>query len=157
MESFPTALVARAALLVVIVLAARLDEAGAIAIAAVLVGKGLDPGIAVALLALGPLTRSAVARAMARRLAVARAILAVEVVVAVGAARLLSGSGALAGSQAAARQALHDVRNAFAAQVAAAPFGVVAATILVAVALATLWSEGVRGWFAPLRHGPRTV
>ena len=157
MESFPTSLVARAALLAVIVLAARLDEAGAVAVAAVLVGKGLDPGVAVALLALGPLTRSAVARAMARRLAGARAILAVEVVVAVGAGKLalrLRGAGRGAGR---GRQALHDVRNAFAAQVAAAPFGVVAATILVAVALATLWSEGVRGWFAPLRHGPRTV
>ena len=27
--------------------------------------------------------------------------------------------------------------------------------LLFAIALATLWTAGVRGWFAPLRHGPR--
>jgi hypothetical protein len=29
--------------------------------------------------------------------------------------------------------------------------------VLVAIALATLWAAGVRGWFAPLRHGPRAA
>lgn len=157
MESFPVSLLAAGALLAVVVLAARLDEAGAVAMAAVLVGKGLDPGIAVALLVLGPLTRSAVARALARRPGIAAAVLVVECVVALGAGKLLSRSGALAGAQVAASSALHDVRNAFGAQAAASPFGAAAAFILVALALATLWSEGVRGWFAPLRHGPRAV
>jgi hypothetical protein len=157
MESFPTSAVAAAGLLAAVLLAARLDEAGAVAVTAVLVGKGLDPGIAVALLALGPLTRSALARALGRRPATAAAVLLAESAVALGAGTLLSGSGALARSQISALQALHGVSDALGPQVLSAPFGAAAAVVLVGLALATLWSEGVRGWFAPLRHGPRAV
>jgi hypothetical protein len=156
-HAFPTSLVPAAALLAVIALAARLDEAGAVAVAAVLVGKGLDPGIAVALLALGPLTRAALARALARRLATAAGVLVVECVVAFGAGKLLSSSGVLAGAQLAARQALQGVHAALGTQAMTSPFGAAAALVLAAMAVATLWSEGVRGWFAPLRHGPRAV
>ena len=63
----------------------------------------------------------------------------------------------LAGAQLAARQALQAVHAALGAQALASPFGAAAALVLVAMAVATLWSEGVRGWFAPLRHGPRAV
>ena len=97
------------------------------------------------------------ARALARRPGIAAAVLVVECVVALGAGKLLSSSGVLAGAQVVASSALHDVRDAFGAQASASPLGTAAAFILVALALATLWSEGVRGWFAPLRHGPRAV
>jgi hypothetical protein len=157
MESFPASFVAAGGLLAAVVLAARLDEAGAIAVAAVLVGKGMDPGIAVALLALGPLTRSAPARALGRRPATAAAVLAAEFAVAIGAGKALSGSGALAAAQVAAQHALETVRNALGSQALSSPLGAAAAVVVVALALATLWSEGVRGWFAPLRHGPRVI
>ena len=42
-------------------------------------------------------------------------------------------------------------------QAASAPLGVTSAVVLLALAFATLWSAGVRGWFAPLRHGPRAA
>jgi hypothetical protein len=157
-RSFPTSFAAAGALLLVVALAARLDEVGGVAVAAVLVRKGLDPGIAIALLALGPLTRAAVVRALAAkgRLAAAAA-LAVECAVAVLSGRLLSHWGALAGAPGAADQALHLVRGELGDQVAASPIAAAAALILLALAIATLWSVGVRGWFAPLRHGPRAA
>ena len=155
-ETFPGSLVAAGVLIVVVALAARLDEAGAVAVAAVLVHKGLDPGIAVALLAVGPLTRAAVVRSLGARPRAALALL-LEFAAALGAGKVLSASGVLSGAQVAAAHALQNVRAAVAAQAAASPLGAAAALILVAVALTTLWSEGVRGWFAPLRHGPRAV
>jgi hypothetical protein len=157
-SSFPRSFLAAGALLVVVAFSARLDEAGAAAIAAVLVRKGLDPGLAVALLAFGPLTRAGLVRSFAekgRRLGAAA--LAIECAVALAAGRLLSLWGVLAGAPAAAEQALDVVRGALAGQVAESPLGAASALVLLGVALATLWSSGVRGWFAPLRHGPRAA
>jgi hypothetical protein len=157
-SSFPRSFLAAGALLVVMAFSARLDEAGAAAIAAVLVRKGLDPGLAVALLAFGPLTRAGLVRSFAekgRRLGAAA--LAIECAVALAAGRLLSLWGVLAGAPAAAEQALDVVRGALAGQVAESPLGAASALVLLGVALATLWSSGVRGWFAPLRHGPRAA
>ena len=157
-RSFPTSLPAAAMLLLALVLSARLDEAGAVAIAAVLVGKGLDPGLAVAGLAFGPLTRAALARAVSARGRMRGAVaLAIECAAAAVAARLLSATGVLAGAPAVAEQALQPARAAFGEQLAASPLGAASALVLVALALATLWSAGVRGWFAPLRHGPSAI
>jgi hypothetical protein len=146
------------ALLLLLAFAARLDEAGAVAVAAVFVRKGLDPGLAVALLALGPLTRAALLRTLAARgRLLGAAALILQCAVALAAGRLLSVSGVLAGAPAAAEQGLSGVRGALAGQVAASPLEAAAAVVLVALALATLWSAGARGWFAPLRHGPGTA
>jgi len=157
-SSFPTSPVPAVALLLLLAFAARLDEAGAVAVAAVLVRKGLDPGLAVALLALGPLTRAALLRTLAARGRLLGAgALVLQCAVALAAGRLLSVSGVLAGAPAAAEQGLSGVRGALAGQVSASPLAAAAAFVLVALALATLWSAGARGWFAPLRHGPSTA
>jgi hypothetical protein len=111
----------------------------------------------VSLLALGPLTRSAAARALGDKPATAAGALLLEGIFALAGGKLLSISGALAGAQAAVQHALQNVRGETGAQVASSPLGAVAAAVLVGLALATLWSEGARGWFSPLRHGPRTV
>jgi hypothetical protein len=157
-RSFPTGPLAVLALCAVIALAARLDDAGAALIAAVLVRKGLDPGVAVALLAIGPITRAALVRLLADR---GRLRAAAEVVIASAAAlgigELLSSAGALRGARAGAAAALQHLGEPLSAQVAASPVAAAAAAILIAAALGTLWSEGVRGWFTPLRHGPRTI
>ena len=154
-NEFPASRIAGGTLLVLLVLSARLDEAGAVAVAAVLVHKGLDPGLAVALLALGPVTRAPlVSTPGAKGRMLAAAALAVEGAVALAAGRLLSLWGGLAGAPAVADQILRAARAALSAQVVASPFGAVSAFVLLGVALATLWSSGARGWFAPLRHGP---
>jgi hypothetical protein len=154
----PTLLVPAAALVAIVALAARLDEAGAVAVAAVLVGKGLDAGIALALLALGPLTRTSFIRALAARgRQTAAAIVVAESAAALLFGWLLSSSGVLRTAAPAVEQALRNVRDPLGAQVTSSPLGVAAAVILLALVAATLWSEGVRGWFAPLRHGPRAV
>jgi hypothetical protein len=129
-------------LLAALALCSRLDEAGAVAVAGVLVHKGLDPAFAVALLALGPATRAAPLRAL------------LSAAVALAAGWLLSFSRLLAG---AGRAAFQDVHEPIAAQLAGSPLAAVAAAVLVALALGTLWTAGVRGWFAPLRHGPRAA
>ena len=157
-HAFPTSFVPAAALLVLLALAARLDEAGAMAIAAVLVRKGLDPGIAVGVLALGPLTRGALFRTLAARgRTVAAAAILVEAVAALAAGKVISLSGVIATAPVVAELALRGLRDTFVEQVASSPLSAAAALILVALALATLWSEGVRGWFSPLRHGPRAI
>jgi hypothetical protein len=157
-HAFPPSFIPAAALMLLLALAARLDEAGAVAMAAVLIHKGLDPGIAIALLALGPLTRAGPVRALfSRGRLPAAAALIVEMVVALAAGKLLSLTGLLASAPLIAAHALEGVRETVQTQVTSAPLGDLSALILVAVALATLWSEGVRGWFAPLRHGPRTI
>jgi zinc transporter ZupT len=157
-SAFPASRIPGGTLLLLLVLCARLDEAGAVAVAAVLVHKGLDPGLAVGLLALGPATRlPLVPTAGARGRMLAAVVLAVEGAVALAAGRLLSLWGVLAGAHAVADQILRPARAALSAQVLASPLGAVSALVLVAVALATLWSTGARGWFAPLRHGPRPV
>src|SRR6266481_1407015 len=141
------------AFLLLLVLSARLDEAGAVAVAAVLVHKGLDPGLAVALLALGPVTRAPLLPTLAAKgRMLAAAALAVEGAVALAADRLLSLWGVLAGAPAVADQILRPARASLSAQVLASPLGALSALVLVAVALVTLWSAGARGWFAPLRH-----
>jgi zinc transporter ZupT len=155
---FPGLFIPAAALVAVVVLAARLDEAGAAAVAAVLVSKGLDPGIALALLATGPLTRTGFVRALAvRRRATAGLMVVGACAAAVLFGWLLSAAGALRTAVPTVGQALGSVRDPLGAQVVASPVGTAAAVILLALAAATLWSEGVRGWFAPLRHGPRAV
>jgi len=154
-QEFPASRLAGGTLLFLLVLSARLDEAGAVAVAAVLVHKGLDPGLAVALLALGPVTRAPRLPTLAAKgRMLAAAALAVEGAVALAAGRLLSLWGVLAGAPAAADQVLRPARAALSDQILASPLGALSALVLVAVALATLWSAGARGWFAPLRHGP---
>src|SRR5256885_397734 len=54
-RSLPPGFGPEAALAIALLIAARLDMAGAVAIAAVLVRKGFDPGMAVALVAIGPM------------------------------------------------------------------------------------------------------
>ena len=158
MRSFPSSLLPAIALLLGLALAARLDEAGAVALAAVLVQKGLDPGLAVALLAFGPVTRAAQARLLAAKGPVRGAVaLAVECAVAGAAGHLLSVVGLLAAAPAVAEQTLRSVHAPLASQISASPVASASAFVLVALALATLWAAGARGWFAPLRHGPRTV
>ena len=158
MPAFPGAVLPALGLLLGLVLAARLDETGAVAIAAVLVRKGLDPGLAVALLAFGPLTRAALVRVFAAKGRVRGAIaLAIECGVAAAAGRLLSVSGLLALSPAVAGQAFQSLQVPLRQQISASPVAAASACVLIALALGTLWSAGARGWFAPLRHGPRTV
>jgi len=81
----------------------------------------------------------------------------VEMVVALAAGKLLSLTGILASAPLIAAHALEGVRESVQTQLTSSPLSAAAAVILLAMALATLWSEGVRGWFAPLRHGPRTT
>ena len=52
------------AMAVGLLLCARLDEAGAVAVAAVLLHKGFNPVVAVAMLSIGPFTRRPLMRAM---------------------------------------------------------------------------------------------
>jgi hypothetical protein len=156
-RSLPDHPLSFAILLLIVGLGARLDEAGGVMLAAVLVGKGLDPGLTVAFLAVGAATRGRLIRGIfdGRR---PRAIaLLAGCVAAVAAGKLLATAGALATSQAAAAGVLRDAVSAVPEQVAASPLRAAAAAVLVLLALATLWSEGVRGWFAPLRHGPGAV
>lgn len=154
----PSGLVSLTVLAVVIAGAARLDEAGAVALAAVLVHKGFDPGLAVALVAIGPLTRTKLVRTLAqgssRRAGAALAVIAVAALAAGG---LISASGIAARAVPAASHALGSLRDPVAAQAAGSPLGAASAAVLIAIALATLWTAGVRGWFAPLRHGPKTA
>lgn len=157
-RSFPSGALAAAALCLVIALAARLDEAGAALIAAVLVRKGLDPGLAVALLAVGPITRAALVRLLADRgriRAVAEVAIASAATLAAG--KLLSSAGALRAAQVTAAGALQHLGEPLPLQVSASPLAAAAAMVLILAALGTLWSQGARGWFAPLRHGPRTI
>ncbi len=157
-RSFPSHPLPAAALCLAVVLAARLDDAGAGLIAAVLVRKGLDPGLAIALLAVGPVTRAALVRvrvARGRVRALAEVTIASAATLAVG--KLFSAAGALRSAHATAAGALQHLGEPVPAQVAAAPVAAAAVAVLVFAALGTLWSQGVRGWFAPLRHGPRAV
>ena len=83
--------------------------------------------------------------------------LAVECAVASAAGHLLSVAGLLAAAPAVAEQALQSLHAPLASQISASPVAAASAFVLVALALATLWNAGARGWFAPLRHGPRTA
>ncbi len=156
--AFPSNPFAATALLVAIALAARLDDAGAVLLAAVLVRKGLDPGFAIAMLVIGPITRTALLRDLAaRRRGFAAAIFAGQFAVSLAAGKLLAASGALASAQAAATAALRNIGESLPDQVTSSPLATAAAVVVIGAALATLWSEGVRGWFTPLRHGPRAA
>ena len=145
-RAFPAGAISVAALVALIALCARLDEAGAAAVAAVLVNKGLDPGLAVAALAFGPITRIAPLRAS---FALIGALL-----ISLGGAVALSRAGALSSAHPAAQRALSMLRDPLGVQASATPFGVACAAVLLLLGVGTLWSRGVRGWFAPLRHGP---
>jgi len=145
-EAVPTRSAEGVLVLAGVALAARLDPAGAVAVAAVLMRKGLDPGLMVAMLAIGPATRAFAAAEPPRR---AAAFVFASVAVAAG--WLLSRSGLLTG------HALAPERSSVAVQLAASPFAAISAAILLALALVTLWNAGARGWFAPLRHDRRSL
>lgn len=158
----PRGLLPQGALSLALLFAARLEQASAVAVAAVLVGKGFDPGLAVGLVALGPVSSGALKllRGAGRRGAAVQGgeagrggalRLALFAALALGAAPRLS--GLLTASASEVERAFAVVRGPLHAQLAASPVGVASSAVLVALALATLWAAGVRGWFAPLRHG----
>jgi hypothetical protein len=147
-RSLPTGLAPEAALAIALLIAARLDMAGAVAIAAVLVRKGFDPGMAVALVALGPMLSAAVRHAATRR----RAAIAIVLFVAA-----LFGSDLLQNARVAADRAFVALHDSLPAQARGSPLGAASAAVLIVLALRTLWTAGARGWFAPLRHGPNPV
>lgn len=128
-----------ALLMMVVALAARLDEAGGVALAAVLVGRGLDAGAALAMLVCAPLLRREMAR---RRLPWILPLAAAAI------SMLLDWLGAL-------RPAPLDLAQPLGALAGSSPLGAGSAAVLLALALFTLYSAGARGWFAPLRHGLR--
>ena len=80
-----------------------------------------------------------------------RAVLAL--LCALPAAWLVAASGLSGHWLMSVEQTVSGFHEPVAAQIAASPFGAVSAAMLIAIALATLWREGARGWFAPLRHG----
>jgi hypothetical protein len=155
-SSLPSGMVPSVVLALALLLAARLDDAGSVVVAAVLVRKGFDPGLAVALVALGPSIRPASIRALAARFRVnGVAALFLLALVVLGAAWVISISGALVHAKPAADGAFAVLRDPLPAQSAAAPLGAASAVLLIGIGLTTLWTAGVRGWFAPLRHGPK--
>lgn len=123
-------------LVLLIPLAARLDVAGAALLAAALGSKGLGPGLAVALVAGGALLHRRPWQVA--RLGAAGATVACAAVAALG-ERFLAPAAALS---------LAPVRE----QLRAHPAAAAAAVLLLALLASTVWSAGVRGWFAPLRH-----
>ena len=139
------------AMAVGLLLCARLDEAGAVAVAAVLLHKGFNPVVAVAMLSIGPFTRRPLMRAMREK----NRFLWLGVVAVVW--LFAWKGGLLARAAPVARAVLAGLRDPVSAQAASSPLGAASAAVLIALALATLWTAGVRGWFAPLRHGPRTA
>lgn len=147
---FPAEWAPAAGLMLGLALAARLDEAGGVLIAGVLVERGLDPGIAIALLASGPATRSASLRFLRLR------ILGVAGL-AIGAGWGLSRTGALSSAPIAAEQALAGLHTSLRDQALASPLGAASCAVLLAIAAMTLWNAGARGWFVPLRHRPETA
>ena len=151
---------AQVVLALALLFAARLDAAGAVVLAAVLVHEGFDPGLAVGLVALGAGTRGALASlrvagsedARPTRRGGAAVRLALFTALALAAPLL---SGLWGSAHPAVGRALAAARGPLPAQLLSSPLGVASAAVLVALALATLWEAGVRGWFAPLRHGSR--
>ena len=150
-SALPAGLWSQLTLSLALLFAARLDQAGAVAVAAVLVRKGFDPGLAIGLIALGPMSRGVLEslRGTARGGGALR--LSLFAALALGAAPL--SSGLLLAAHPSADRAFALVRGPVFAQLAASPLGGASAAVLVALALATLWQAGVRGWFSPLRHG----
>ena len=148
-SALPAGFIKQLALSLALLLAARLDVAGAVAVTAVLVRKGFDPGLAIALVALGPMTSGALEslRRAGRRTVVLRFTLFAAI--ALGATL----SGLLTPEHPAIDRAFALARHPFGAQFAGSPLSAASAVILFAIAIATVWEAGVRGWFAPLRHG----
>jgi zinc transporter ZupT len=122
-------------LLVALLIAARLDEAGAVAVASPLLHKGLPPAAVLAALALGALARGPFEWQ--------RTALSAAVIAAAGFSHWLQRT-----------PSSWDLRAPLANQIAASPLGAVAAAALILLALHSLWMQGVRGWFIPLRHKP---
>ncbi|HEX4386872.1 MAG TPA: hypothetical protein VH083_28150 [Myxococcales bacterium] len=129
----PDSPLAIAGMLLGIFIAARLDEAGAVAVASSLLHKGLPPAAVLAALAAGPLLRGPYDW---RRIALSFALVAGAAV-----SRLLPQV-----------QAGWDSRAPLLQQLSSSPLGACAAAILVVLALRSLWTQGARGWFSPLRH-----
>ena len=129
----PDSPLAIAGMLLGLFIAARLDEAGAVAVASSLLHKGLPPAAVLAAMAAGPLARGPYDW---RRIALSGALVAVA-----GLSRLLPQV-----------QAEWDSRAPLLQQLSATPLGAAAAGILLLLALRSLWTQGARGWFSPLRH-----
>jgi hypothetical protein len=129
----PDSPLATVGFLVALFIAARLDEAGAVALSFSLVSKGLPPALALVALAAGPLARPPFS---AGRAALSFAV-ALGGVFVVGLYQPHAAFGA---------------SDSIAAQVAASPWGCAAAVALLLFAFRSVWMEGARGWFAPLRH-----
>lgn len=115
---------------VAVAVAARLDEAGAVVIAAAVLHQGFAPLAVLAGLALGPL-----ASFDWKRVALSAAVVAAGT-------RVVSFRPMLP----------WDFRTGLGAQVTASPIGAAAAVVVVVLALRSLWTQGARGWFSPLRH-----
>jgi hypothetical protein len=128
------------ALLLLVPLVARVDVAGATLLAAVLAGKGVPPGLTIALVAGGVLLHLGPLR-------VARVSVAGTAVACVGLATL----GERAGFPSATRS-LAGASLPLTTQLAAHPAQALLALLLLTLLALTVWDTGVRGWFAPLRH-----
>ena len=133
LERLPDTPLAALGMLLGLVIAARLDEAGAVAVASALLHKGLPPWAVLAALAAGPLLRGPYDW---RRIAASGAVVAAAAL-----SRLLPQA-----------QAAWDSRAPLSQQLAASPLGAAAACVLLLLALRSLWTQGARGWFSPLRH-----
>jgi len=118
--------------------AARADGAFATPLAAVLVWKGFSPGLAIALLSLGPLLRGSLRAKVVSTLVAAAA----------GALLVLALPAGLL-----VRAVSFDLlEEPIVAQLAASPVGALAGAAMLALVLATVWASGARGFFSPLRH-----
>jgi hypothetical protein len=120
------------------------SASGGALLAAAVVHRGLPAALAVAFLALAPFAgRLRVRGAIASVAALAVALLTGE---AIARAALVAGAERVAAS------AFAGENVPAARQLAAAPLAVACLVALSVLALWMMWSTGVRGWFAPLRH-----
>jgi hypothetical protein len=133
-ERLPVAPLSQAGVVLALALAARLDEAGAVAVAAALLHKGLPAPAVLAALALGPLVR--------RQPDKLRLILSGAVV----------GAAAWTGLLVSKPVVAWDSRSPMGEMLSASPIGAAAAAVILLLALRSLWMQGARGWFSPLRH-----
>ncbi|HEY2028480.1 MAG TPA: hypothetical protein VGH20_04640 [Myxococcales bacterium] len=128
-DRLPTTPLGIAGVVIAVAVAARLDEAGAVLIAAAVLHQGFAPLAVLAGLALGPVTLDW------KRLALSAAVVAAATRVVVFRPLLP-----------------WDLRSGLSAQVTASPLAAAAAVVVVVLALRSLWTQGARGWFSPLRH-----
>ena len=128
-------------------LAAYASASGGAVLACALVHRGLPAELAVPFLALGslPVRGTPPARAIAGLVAGFAAALAT--------AELLTRTAMLRGAVAAASAVLARGSEPVLAQAAAAPVSAACLLLLVVLGLVLVWRSGVRGWFAPVRHG----